>query len=86
MPTITIDPVSGDDIISSFAEGDALVYTGTEQGLDGAILTFIYQLGYGPSPFPWQGAQATIAANGQWSAATGGGGYTTQSVVRCSPL
>jgi len=52
MPTITIDPVSGDDIISSFAEGDALVYTGTEQGLDGAILTFIYQLGYGPSPFP----------------------------------
>jgi hypothetical protein len=79
MATITIDPVSGDDIISSFAEGDALVYTGTEQGLDGAILTFIYQIDYGSNRQVWQGAQMTIAADGKWSAATGGGGYTTLS-------
>jgi hypothetical protein len=81
--TITIDPINGvlnPDIISSWTEGGNLYYSGTEQGLDGATLTFIYEIGYGPFPVPWQGAQPTTAADGKWQTVPSGFGYTVYSV------
>jgi hypothetical protein len=53
-------------------------YSGTEQGLDGATLSFIYQIDYGNDRIPWVGAAPTTAASGQWSTVTYGG-YTSAS-------
>lgn len=79
MAAITIDPINGNDIIDSFQTATNLQYSGTEQGLDGATMTFIYQIDYGSARIPWIGANTTVAADGKWSTGSGGGLYTTAS-------
>src|SRR5690349_21519780 len=74
--TITIDSINGNDIIDSWLKAANLQYSGTEQGLDGATLTFIYQIDYGSDRIPWNGATPTTAADGKWSTGSGGIGYT----------
>jgi hypothetical protein len=79
MPTITINPVSGDDILASLVEAGNLQYSGTETGLDGATLTFVYQIWYGDSRIPWPGANPTVAENGTWITPVTGYSYTAAS-------
>jgi len=84
MAKITIDPinsVAGNDILNSFQVAGSLHYSGTEKGLDGATLTFIYQINYGSNRIEWPGADPdhpTVAANGKWSTGVASG-YATAS-------
>jgi hypothetical protein len=76
---ITIDPINGNDIINSPYAAAHLQYSGTEQKLDGATLTFIYQINHGSNRIPWPGATPTTAADGKWLTPVTGEGYTGSS-------
>jgi len=40
--------------------------SGTEKGLDGATLNFIYEIAYGSNRIPWRDATPTTAADCKW--------------------
>jgi len=78
MPSkIAIDPINGNDILNSVQAAENLQYSGTERGLDGATLTFTYQINYGSDRYAWNGATPTTAADGKWLTPVTGAGYTS---------